>query len=170
MCRSLKIFVSFLLKTTVEWISVPLSKGKTSIHFLATLSFLAAIVKVNKTSLASLMNNISLASVLSPKDVTASKILTYIRAKNNSRGSNVNTLYKLVNNKVEALEFQAKENKRLLNIKLRELKIKSNILIAGIIRDGKVVIPNGDDVIMLNDHVLVVTTNQFLDDLNDILE
>ena len=128
------------------------------------------IAKINRTSLVGLMESISMASVISPKDIVASSIVSYIRAYNNSRGSNVITLHKLVNNKVEALEFIAKEDKRLLNIPLKNLKLKSKILIAGIIRDGKAIIPNGDDVIMLNDSVIVVTTNQFLDDLKDILE
>lgn len=128
------------------------------------------ITKINRTSLVGIMESISMASIVSPKDIVASKLISYIRAKNNSRGSNVLTLYKLVNNKVEAVEFQAKENGKLLNICLKDLKLKSNILIAGIIREGKVIIPNGDDMILLNDHVIVVTTNQFLDDLNEILE
>ena len=128
------------------------------------------ITKINRTSLVGIMESISMASIVSPKDIVASKLISYIRAKNNTRGSNVLTLYKLVNNKVEAVEFQAKENGKLLNICLKDLKLKSNILIAGIIREGKVIIPNGDDMILLNDHVIVVTTNQFLDDLNEILE
>lgn len=128
------------------------------------------ITKVNKTSLVGLMSNIDLASVISTKEVTASKILSYIRAINNARGSNVRTLYKLVNNKVEALEFKAKENKRLINIPLRDLKIKENILIAAIIHDGEVIIPSGNDVISVDDNVIVVTTNQYLKDLNEILE
>lgn len=128
------------------------------------------VTKINRTSLVGIMESISMTSIVSPKDIVASKLVSYIRAKNNSRGSNVLTLYKLVNNKVEALEFQAKENKKLLNICLKDLKLKSNILIAGIIRDGKVIIPSGDDVILLNDHVIIVTTNQLFDDLNEILE
>lgn len=128
------------------------------------------ITKINKTSFVGLMEAISMASIISPQEITAAKIVSYIRAANNSRGSNVLTLYKLVNNKVEALEFIAKENKKLLNICLKNLKLKKNILIAGIIRDGKVIYPSGDDMIKLNDSVIVVTTNQFLDDLNDILE
>ena len=74
------------------------------------------ITKVNRKSLIGLMDHIDLASVVSTKEVTTSRILSYIRAINNTRGSNVRTLYKLVNNKVEALEFKAKENKRLINI------------------------------------------------------
>ncbi len=128
------------------------------------------ITKVNRTSLIGLMDHIDLASVVSTKEVTTSRILSYIRAINNTRGSNVRTLYKLVNNKVEALEFKAKENKRLINIPLRDLKLKENILIAAIIHENEVIIPSGNDVISVDDNVIVVTTNQYLKDLNEILE
>lgn len=138
--------------------------------FANQLNVKKIITKVNKTSLVGLMSNISLASVLSPKDVTVSKILSYIRAVNNNRGSNVNTLYKLVNNKVEALEFKAKENSKLISIPLKDLKLKENILIAAIIHENEVIIPSGNDFISVDDKVLVVTTNQFLEDLNEIVE
>jgi trk system potassium uptake protein TrkA len=128
------------------------------------------ITKVNRKSLIGLMDHIDLASVVSTKEVTTSRILSYIRAINNTRGSNVRTLYKLVNNKVEALEFKAKENKRLINIPLRDLKLKENILIAAIIHENEVIIPSGNDVISVDDNVIVVTTNQYLKDLNEILE
>ena len=128
------------------------------------------ITKINKQSLVGLMESVTNASVISPKDLTASKIISYVRAASNKRGSNVQTLYKLVNNQVEALEFIAKENKKLTNKPLKELKLKPNILIAGIIRDGNAIIPSGNDCIMPEDSVIVVTTNTFLDDLNEILE
>lgn len=128
------------------------------------------ITKINKPSLVNIMESVSLASVVSTKDITASKIITYIRSVNNKRGSNVITLHKLVNNKVEALEFQAKANKRLLNIPLKDLNLKKNILVAAIMRGNEVIIPSGNDFISLDDKVIVVTTNHFLNDLNDILE
>lgn len=128
------------------------------------------ITKINKSTLVGLMETIDMASVISPKEITASKIVSYIRAVNNSRGSNVNTLYKLVNNKVEALEFTAKENKKLIGVEFRNLKLKENTLIAAIIRNGEVIIPSGADSIQVNDNVIVVTTNQYLNDLDNILE
>ena len=115
------------------------------------------------------MENVSLASVVSTKDITASTIISYIRSVNNKRGSNVITLHKLLNNKVEALEFLAKSNKHLINVPLKNLKLKKNILIAAIIRGDEVIIPSGNDFICLDDRVIVVTTNQFLNDLNEIL-
>ena len=79
-------------------------------------------------------------------------------------------LYKLVNNQVEALEFKANDKSKALNISLKNLKLKNNLLIAGIIRDGEVIIPSGDSCIQTNDSVIIVTTNPYLDELDDILE
>ena len=128
------------------------------------------ITKVNRSPLAKIMDAVSEASIISPKQLISSKIISYVRAYNNTRGSNVITLYKLVDGKVEALEFKAKEDNKLINIPLKDLKIKKNILLAGIVRDGKAIIPSGDDYISAGDNVIVVTTNQYLDDLKDILE
>ena len=127
------------------------------------------ITKVNKTSLVGLVNSISNISVVSVKETIAARVISYIRAVDNTRGSNVVTLHKLVNDKVEAVEFIAKENKRLVNIPLKELKMKPNFLLAAIIRGNDVIIPSGDDCICVNDRVIVVTTTQFIKDLNEIL-
>ncbi len=128
------------------------------------------ITKVNKASLAGLMETIRMASLISPKDITASRIVSYIRAKNNSRSSNIVTLYKLVNDKVEAVEFEAKPTSKALNVCLKDMKLKKNMLIAAIIRGKEAIIPNGDDKILAGDNVIVMTTNQFLNNLDDILE
>ncbi len=128
------------------------------------------ITKINKVSLVGLMESIRMASVISPKDITASQIVSYVRARNNSRSGNVITLYKLVNNKVEVIEFNAKETSKALNTPFKEMRLKKKVLIASIIRDKEVIIPNGDDMILPGDNVIVVTTTQFFDDLDDILE
>ncbi len=128
------------------------------------------ITKVDKVSLFGLMESIRMASTISPKDITASRIISYVRAKNNSRSGNVITLYKLVNNKVEVIEFQAKETSEALDTPLKDMRLKKKVLIAAIIRDKDVIIPNGDDRILAGDNVIVVTTTQFFDDLDDILE
>lgn len=128
------------------------------------------ITKLKRNTFASMLDDLGIASAVLPKDIVASKIISYIRAVSNKRGSNVITLYKLVNNKVEALEFYAKKKKRFFNKPLKELSVKKNCLIACIIRDGNVIIPNGNDCIMVDDSVLVVTTHQNFDDLSDAFE
>ncbi len=128
------------------------------------------ITKINKESLVGLVESLRMASVISPKDITASRIVRYVRAKNNSRSSNVITLYKLVTGKVEVIEFQAKETSKTLNIPLKDLRLKAKVLIAAITRGKEVIIPNGENRILAGDNVIVVTTTQFFDDLDDILE
>ncbi len=145
-----------------ENIIVSMYASKQNVHKIIT--------KVNKSTLFNLLETINMASIVAPKEVTASRIVSYVRATSNLRGSNLVTLYKLVNNQVEALEFVAKEDKKILNIALKDLKLKSKILIASIIRNGEVIIPTGNDMIMLNDSVIVVTTSdKFLTELTDIL-
>lgn len=128
------------------------------------------ITKVNKTSLQSMMTSVGLDTSVSPKTITANIILQYVRAKMNSKGSNIQTLYKLVGDRVEALEFVAGEQSKTVGVPLRDLKIKQGVLISGIIRKNKVIIPSGTDLIEPHDRVIVVTTNRYFTDLDEILE
>ena len=127
------------------------------------------ITKINRHSFIGLIETIGMSSVVSPKELTAQQIVSYIRAKSNSRGSNIRTLYKIVNNEVEALEFVAKKTSKVVNKPLKDLKLKKNILIAAIIREDEVIIPKGIDAIQENDSVIVITKDHLLDELNDIL-
>jgi len=125
------------------------------------------IAKIKRNNFQGMLNDLGIVNFVTPQDIVASKIISYIRALANKKGSNVLTLYKLVNNRIEALEFDAKKKERFYNQPLKNLHIKENCLIACIIRDENVIIPNGNDCIMLNDRVLVVTTHQNFDDLAD---
>lgn len=127
------------------------------------------ITKINKQSFVGLIETIGMTSVVSPKELTANKIVSYIRAKSNMRGSNIRTLYKLINNQAEALEFIASGKSKVINKTLKEIKLKKNILIAAIIRDNEVIIPRGTDIIKENDSVIVISKEHMLDDLSDIL-
>ena len=128
------------------------------------------ISKIKRDSFINMIDDLGIANVITPKEIVASKIISYIRAVSNKRGSNVITLYKLINNRVEALEFVAKKKEKFYDRPLKDLKIKENCLIACIIRENQVIIPNGNDCIKLNDSVLVVTTHKNFDDLRDAFE
>ena len=129
------------------------------------------ITKVNRLTLYSILNNnFELGSIVSPKAITANMILQYVRARQNSGGSNIMTLYRLVDEKVEAIEFSVAHDASYVGVPLQELKLRKNLLIASIIRGKQQIIPNGKDIIMVHDSVVVVTTNQFMQDLKDIFE
>lgn len=127
------------------------------------------ITKVSRTDFADMLSGSGLDTFIIPKSITATQIVRYVRAMQNSLGSNVETLYQIVNGKVEALEFHAREKARCIGVPLKDLALVRELLIACIIRKGRIIVPGGDDSILAGDSVVVVTTNGGLDDLDDIL-
>ena len=128
------------------------------------------ITQIKRDDLYGMLGELGIHNIVSPKTIVADRIISYVRALENSRGSNVLTLYRLVNNRVEALEFLAKRQEALYDTPLRQLKMKKNCLVACIIRGTKVIIPDGNTCICLGDNVIVVTTHKNFDDLTDIFE
>ena len=128
------------------------------------------ITKINGTGFNRIISKLNLDCTINPKFITAEYIIQYVRAMNNSIGSNVATLYQLMDNRIEALEFTIKENAPVLDTPLLSLKLKKNLLIACIIRNHQIITPGGHDMMKLGDRVIVVTSNTGLDDISDILE
>ena len=128
------------------------------------------ITQIKSDELYDMLGELGIKNNVSPKKIVADKIISYIRALANKRGSNVLTLYRLVNDRVEALEFLAKKQEKFYNKPLKSLEIKENCLIACIIRENEVIIPDGNSFIQLGDNVIVVTTHKDFEDLNDIID
>ena len=129
------------------------------------------VTKVNRITFRDVISRLDLGSVIYPRYITAEYILAYVRAKKNSMNSNVETLYNLFDNRVEAVEFRVNEPSAVTGKMLKDLskKIKKNVLIACINRNGKILIPSGSDTIEVGDTVIVVTTHTGFDDIRDIL-
>ena len=128
------------------------------------------VTKVNRMTLMQLTDTLDLDSIISPKGITVNQILQYVRAKQNSAGNNVTTLYRLVNDKLEAIEFVIREHKDYVGVPLKKMKLRQGILIASIVRGNELIIPKGDDCLMVNDSVVVVTTNRGFGDLKEIFD
>ena len=128
------------------------------------------ITKVNRNELADMASKLGLDCVISPKETVSDVLVQYARALENSRGSNVETLYNIMDGMAEVLEFKVRSDFGYAGIKLKDLRLKPNILVAGIIRDRKPIIPTGDDVILGNDKVIILAADQRLNDLSDIIK
>ena len=129
-----------------------------------------SITQIKSDDLYGMLDELGINNNVSPKHVVAGRIISYIRALANSVGSKVLTLYQLVNNQVEALEFAATKQEPYFDRPLRELNMKRDCLVACIIRQNEVIIQNGNSEIHLGDNVVVVTTHKNFDDLNDVIE
>ncbi len=137
--------------------------------FAGTQHVKKVITKVNRPNLLDIMRSVGIESVISPRSVTGERILRYVRAISNSRGSRVQTLYRLLDGQMEALEFEVGQQARFVRKTLQELTFREGVLIAGIVRDGRLIHPQGSDYMLPGDLVTVVTTIPGLQDLGDTL-
>lgn len=128
------------------------------------------ILKINRHNYIPIVKKLGLDSIISPKLTTANNILRYVRALDNSKGIAVEKLYKILDDEAEVAEFTAKYSPDIINIKLKDLKLRNDILIAALVRNKKIIIPYGNDYIKEGDKVIVVTKKGFISDLSEILE
>ena len=138
--------------------------------FAKSLTKAKLITNVHRISYDEIIDSLDIGSVIYPKYLTAENIIKYVRAMHNSLDSNIETLYRLNDNRVEALEFSVKKDSPVVGIPLQDLPIKPNILICTINHRGTITIPGGQSIIQAGDQVIVVTTNTGLNDIRDILK
>lgn len=128
------------------------------------------LTKISRTDLYDIGDIVGIESIITPKRIIADNILQKVRALVNNQGSNVEALYTMANEQVEALEFRVTKKSKLLNIPIKDLPIKSGNLLAYIKRNNRVVFPTGNDILKDHDRVILITQNTKLNDLDEILQ
>lgn len=126
------------------------------------------IAKNSRPAYADILSRIGLDAIVSPKDITAATILRYVRARQNSNGTSIERLYRMLNGQVEAIEFIAKKGDEYLNIPLKDLHTKEGTLVSVIVRQTKVIIPFGNDHIEEGDRVIIISHGTAVRDLNEV--
>lgn len=156
---------AFVALTNMDEENVVLSMYANNIHISKV------VTKVNRIGYIDMLEKaMSDNTIISPKNITANSIIQYVRAMKNGLGSNIETLYKIVDGKAEALEFYVRQKTKNIGVPLKDLHFKKGILVTSILRSGTLIIPGGNDTIELKDSVVVVTTNPNYNDLEDIFE
>lgn len=137
--------------------------------FAKNISNAKLVAKVNRLPYMDVIDQLDLGSVIYPKYITSDSILRYVRAMQNTIGSNVETLYHILDNQAEALEFAIHDTSPVVGVPLADLNLKKNLLVCCLIRDGQIRIPRGHDCIQIGDNVIIATTHKGLNDICDIL-
>ncbi len=127
------------------------------------------ITKVNRDELHATAERLGLDSLIASRHVSSNVVSRYARALQNSLGSNMEALYRILDGKAEAIEFAVHSDCVLTGIPLSEMRLRSGILIAGIIRGRKTIIPSGTDCIYVGDHIIVLAAGMQIHQLTDIL-
>lgn len=127
------------------------------------------VTKINRVDYKQVINNLDLGSLVYPKYITSEAIIAYVRAKKNSMGSNIETLYHMFDSRVEAIEFIVEENSKVSGVPIKDLKLKKDVLISFINHNGHIIIPTGNDEIEDGDTVMIVTKNTGFTGIDDIV-
>lgn len=127
------------------------------------------IAKNSRMTYMEILNDLGLDSVISPPYITTSTILRYVRARENGSGTHVERLYRLIDGNAEALEFIARKGDPYIGIPLKDLTSRKGSLVSVIVHQGKIIIPFGNDRIEEGDHVVVISSNPGISDLNEVL-
>lgn len=138
--------------------------------FAKSLSKAKLITRLHRIAYDEIIESMNLGSVVYPKYVTSESIVKFVRAMHKSMGSDIEALYSLCENRVEALEFLIRKDCPLAGIPLQDLKLKKNLLVCSINHKGTIISPGGQSIIAEGDTVVVVTTHTGLHDIRDILE
>ena len=128
------------------------------------------VTKIDHEHYAGILEEYGIDSVITPRGLVAQQLIHYVRALDVSEESSMETLHLLADGKVEALEFKVQEGAACAGVALKNLKLKKNILISVVIRNGKAQIPDGSTVIQPGDHAVVITTAGRLSRLDEIVE
>ena len=128
------------------------------------------ITKINRIDFDDIVSHLDLDTMVYPKNITADTIVSYVRAMNNRRGSNIETVYNLIKGRVEAVEFTIGNGSPVVGKPLMELALKPGVLIATIQRGRTLIAPRGQDVIEPGDSVVVITKDMALTNIKDILK
>lgn len=138
--------------------------------FLDNVGVQKNITKVNRTSLLEIIHATDFSSIITPKTIAVDTIMHFIHGRANAQYSDLQAMHHLANGQVETLQFLIKEANKMTGKPLSQLKLKKDVLIAAIIRNGKTIFPTGEDTLQVSDKLVVITLLSNITKIYDLLE
>ncbi len=122
-----------------------------------------AISLVNKAGYTHLIPLLGIDGVMNPRRASIGKILHFIRK------GKVISATPLGDEKAEAVEFIALETSDITDRPLKDIDFPKGTIVGAITRNGEVIIPGGDSIILPGDHVILVTLRSSIPKIEKIL-
>lgn len=126
--------------------------------------------KINRTNFSEVIKELDIGIVINPELICSDIITKQVRSIESTKDNNIEKYTSLCDNQVEGLEFYINDNSKITNTKIKDLNIKKDILLACILRNNNIIIPNGNEIIKKNDNVIIISKNNKINDINEILE
>ncbi len=128
------------------------------------------ITKLARVEDPHVVNGLPIGSVICPRKLCCSNVVRYVRALYQQTGAAI-AVHSIADGQAEAMEFRVDGHVRHIGEPLKQLKLKKNIRLAGIIHEGATEIAGGDSFYSDGDTVVVVSVrDDVILDLNDIFE
>jgi len=127
------------------------------------------IIKVDKSEYIPMLENVGINRIVSPKHLTANEITRFVRSMKSGRGGSVCSIYSMLKNEAEFVEFEVGKDFRKEGVMLKDIRLQPDTIIVSITHNEKTVVPNGLNTIKKGDHVVVATLIKGVTSLNEIL-
>lgn len=154
-----ELFVAVTDRDEVNLLSCYIAKQLGATQTIARVRAKEYILQNNNPALASLGLNL----IINTEMVTANEVMQIIKMPNALDVEN------FANGKVRLLEIKARDNEDMLGQRIRDLEIPDKVLIVGIFRHGRMIIPNGDDTLQMLDNVFFLGERQAIEGLEEEL-
>ena len=129
------------------------------------------ITKVSSIAYTSMLHNVKIDTTVSPYSIILSSVIKYVRSIKDSISESIKELYRFANNQLDAIEFFIDKEYDYCNKRISELKVKTNAVIAYIVRNKEVIIPDGEQEFHKGDKVIVIAkAREGISQLEDIIE
>lgn len=112
------------------------------------------ITLVNNEVYSSLIGPLGIDAIVSPRSTIVAKIMQHVR-----RGR-IKGLHNLRDGFAEVIEAEVSESSSIVNKEIEELDLPNEVIVAAIIRDDVVMMPEPDMVIRTEDHVIILASRQ----------
>lgn len=131
---------------------------------------LKTITKVNRTDLVKVIEQFNLGTVITPRLLVANTIIRFVRSLQSSKDTKIDSFVRLAGNRVEGVTFTIVDDCKATDIPIKFMVLKDNLMIAMIKRGAELLFPSGEDRLLVGDQVLILSMDQILSDIDDILE
>lgn len=139
--------------------------------FLEKIGVPKNITKVNRTSLLEIVDhNFVSSSIVTPKSIAADTVMHFVRGRDNAQDSNLDAMHHVANGRIETLQFEIREKNKMAGQQLSNIKLKDNVLIAAIIRQGRTIYPTGEDILEVGDKIVVITLLKNITNIYDVMK
>ena len=138
--------------------------------FASLIKIPKIITKINHINLDGVTEKANLDTIITPHKIVANQIVQYVRAIENSGSSSCESIYNFGDNVFEIIEFKVKDEFKSINKKIRDLDLRSDVIIAAIQRGKNIIYPSGNDEIRPNDTIVVISKNGNIRELNDMVK